>query len=82
MREIRMRLPEELAAMAEAQGLLDEAALRTLLRDEIRRRAGRELLAMAERLSATGVPPMTDDELAAEIAAARDERRVKHARRS
>ena len=44
-----------------------------------RRAALDRLLAIAPALEAAGVEPMTEDEIAAEVKAARDERRAKNA---
>ena len=45
----------------------------------MRREAGRRLLHVAERLHAAGVPTMSDDEIVAEVKAARADRRVHEA---
>jgi len=46
--------------------------------DQARRKAGRELLAIAERVAAAGIPPMSDDEIVAEVKAVRAERRQRN----
>ena len=56
--------------------LPDELAIQRLLEDAMRREAGRRLLQVAERLHAAGVPPMSEDEVVAEVKAERGERRV------
>ena len=73
--QIQLALPEALAKDAEAEGLLTPQAIERLLRDEVRRRRVDEFFETADRLQALDVPPMSEAELEAEIAAARAERR-------
>ena len=63
--------------MKEAQeaGLLQPAEIERLLREELRRRRVDELFATADNLAALDLPPLTEEELEAEIAAARQARR-------
>jgi hypothetical protein len=79
--EFTVTLPEGLAREAEAIGLLQPAALERVLREEIRRRQQERLFADADRLAALDQAPMTEAEVAAEIQAARAERRSGRARR-
>jgi hypothetical protein len=79
-REITLTLPNSLAEEAEAGGLLRSDVVERLLREEIRRRQVAGMFAAADRVAATGEPPLTADELAEEIRAARSERRARHAR--
>jgi hypothetical protein len=58
--------------LAEVEDFVDFIA-----RKEARRAAFDRLLAVAPALQAAGVPPMTEEEIATEIAAARAERRAK-----
>jgi hypothetical protein len=60
--------------LAEVEDFVDFIA-----RKEARRAAFDRLLAVAPALQAAGAPPMTEEEVAAEIAAARAERRAKAA---
>jgi hypothetical protein len=78
--EVQLTLPDHLAREVEASGLLAPEALERLLREEIRRRQVEQLFAAAERLAAVEEPPLTADEVAAEIEAARAARRAAHAR--
>ena len=71
--QIQLALPDALAK--EAEGLLTPQAIERLLRDEVRRRRVDEFFETADRLQALDVPPMSEAELEAEIAAARAERR-------
>ena len=76
MATVTLTLPDELAQAAAELGLLDLPALIQLLQIEIRRRALVDICLVSERLSAAGVAPMTEDELQAEIRAARADERA------
>jgi hypothetical protein len=78
--EFKVTLPEQLAREAEAMGLLRPEALEALLREEIRRRRVGQLFDAADRLAALAQPPLTLDELEAEVQAARIKRRAVRAR--
>jgi hypothetical protein len=75
--ELKLDLPDRLARQAEAEGLLTPQALRELLRDALQRRAAQALLAGAARASEAGSEPLTMEEIQAEVAAVRRERRVR-----
>jgi hypothetical protein len=76
MTELKLTLPDRLAREARAAGLLKPNAIKALLREAMHRRAAaREFLAVADRVAAAGVPPMTEDEIQAEIDAVRRARR-------
>ena len=77
MTQLTVTLPDELARRADAAGLLSDDAIRQLLEDAMRRQAGERLLDVAARLRAAGAPPMSDDEILAEVAAVRAERRAR-----
>lgn len=72
--DIRLKLPDQLARQAADAGLLSEQAIEGLIEDALRRQAGRQLLDAMERLRAANVPPLTDEEIAAEVAAVRQRR--------
>jgi cytochrome P450 len=72
--DIRLKLPDQLARQAADAGLLSEQAIEGLIEDALRRQAGRQLLDAMERLRAANVPPLTDEEIAAEVAAVRHRR--------
>jgi len=74
MTMIEIRLPDELAQRAKNAGLLSDAAIQELLEDAMRRQAGRRLLDVAEGIHAAGIPPMTMEEIDAEMKAYRTER--------
>jgi len=77
MTRIEIRLPDELAQRAKSAGLLSDTAIQDLLEDAIRRQAGRRLLEVAERIHAAGIPPMSMEEIDAEVKACRAERRTR-----
>ncbi len=79
--ELRLNLPDSVAREAGAQGLLCAEAIESLLRAELRRRHVDQLFDAADRLAALP-EPLTDEEIEAEIQAARDEKRDSCAHRS
>ena len=74
--ELTLNLPDELASKAQAAGLLNSEAVEKLLREQLRRQAGQELRVMLDKADPTGIPPMTEDEIQAEIKAYRTDRRA------
>jgi len=79
MTRIQIDLPDATAQAARDAGLLTSEALLRLLSDALRRRqAADELLSIADRVAAAGIPPMTMEEINLEVKAARAERH-KHA---
>ena len=81
MSEITLTLPDNLVREAQANGLLKPDFIASMLRAEIRRRRVNKLFSAADRLANLD-EPVTDEELAEEIAAAREERRLKDASRA
>jgi hypothetical protein len=77
MTTIEISLPEDLAERAKRAGLLSDNVIQQLLEDAMRRRAGRALLDIAKRIHDDAVPPMSDDEIVAEVKAVRAERRAR-----
>jgi|GEM_PF-300046 len=77
MTMIEIRLPDELARLARSAGLLSDDAIQRLLEDAIRRRSGRMLLDIARGIHAADIPPMSDDEIVAEVKAVRADRRTR-----
>lgn len=80
--QVTLNLPDELATRAQDAGLLTAEAMQRLLEEEVRRQAGRKLLSMAERLHASGIPPMSETALDDLIHEVRAERRARDAGRS
>ena len=82
MTKVRIELSDAAAKAARAEGLLTPKALARLLRQEIeRRRAADSLLAIADRVAKAGIPPMSMDEIDAEVKAVRRQRRARARRR-
>lgn len=73
---VDLSLPPELAQEAEERGLLSGEAFGRLLRQALRRERVESLFSAADRLASAGMAPLTDEELEAEIAAARAGRRA------
>jgi hypothetical protein len=65
--ELKLDLPTRFAREAQAAGLLTPDSIKELLQDAMRRRAGKELLAGAERVLAAGIPPMSLEEIQDEV---------------
>lgn len=74
MTTLTIDLPDNIAKEAKDAGLLAPETLVQLLKDAVRRRAGQRLLDVARRIQATGISPMSDEEIVAEVKAARAER--------
>ncbi|MDA8108796.1 MAG: hypothetical protein M0015_09235 [Betaproteobacteria bacterium] len=77
MTEVTIRLPDELAKQAEAAGLLSPEGIERALREALRREAGRRILEIRTKLQSDGTPPMSEEDIQAEIDAARAARRAK-----
>jgi hypothetical protein len=73
MTNITVSLPDDLAQQAQAAGLLRPAALETLLREAMKRRDIEGLFSSIDKLNALE-PALTEEEIDAEIEAARAER--------
>jgi hypothetical protein len=79
---IQLDLPEALVSEARANGLLDSAPLGDLLSAELRRRrAAAELKQVLNDIRAQPGEAMSEADIAAEIKAARKERRAREAGR-
>lgn len=81
MATLELRLPDQLARDARKAGLLSAKAIEDLLREAIRKRAAREFLAVADRVAAARIPPMSEQEIQAEVNAVRKAKRRARARR-
>jgi hypothetical protein len=81
MTTIQIELPEATAQAARAAGLLTPQALARLLDAAIKRqKAADALLSIADRIAAAGIPPMSMDEINAEVKAVRAERHARQAK--
>ena len=78
MAEVTVTLPDDLAQQARKAGLLRPEALAALLRDAMRERRIERLFSTMDKLAQLQ-PPLTEAEIAAEIEAARAERRARKA---
>jgi hypothetical protein len=77
--QVKLELPDPLAKEAETMGLLEPQALQALLREAVRSRRIARLAQAREKIAAASVPPLTMEEIQAEIKADRTERRPKNA---
>lgn len=77
MTTLTIDLPDKIAKEAKDAGLLTSEILVQLLKDAVRRRAGQRLLDVAKRIQATSISPMSDEEIVAEVKAARAVRRAR-----
>ncbi len=71
--QVKLELPDPLAAEAQAAGLLTPEQLERMLREALRARRAEKLAAAREVLAANPLPPMTPEEIQAEIDAYRAE---------
>ena len=78
--ELKVNLPDTLANEAKAAGLLTPQAIERLLREAVRSQAVNELFKTADRLAAANIPPMTMQEIQAEVDAVRKARRERAGR--
>lgn len=69
--EVKLNLPDSLANEARQAGLLAPEELERLLREALRARRVERLTAVRETLAANPLPPMTPEEIGAEIDAYR-----------
>jgi hypothetical protein len=80
--DLKIEMPDSLAKEAGEAGLLTSDSIQALLVQELqRRRQAADFFAVLQRLHEAGLPPMTEEEIEAEIHAARAERRASLARR-
>jgi hypothetical protein len=74
MTRIQMDLPDLIAQDAQAAGLLTPQALERLLSNALaRQRAANYLMSIADEVTAAGIPPMSMEEITAEVKATREE---------
>jgi len=79
MTTIKIELPDATAQAARDAGLLTSQALERLLNDALRRKAVDELFDKMDELADANFPPMTMEEIQAEVNAVRAERRKRAA---
>lgn len=71
--QVKLDLPDNLAKEATSLGLLEPKALQAMLREALRVKRVEKLAAVREALAANPLPPMTPEEIQAEIDAYRAE---------
>ena len=64
--QVKLTLPDQVAKEAKRAGLLTEKAIERLIEEAVQRDAGKKLLDAMQRLRAANVPPLTEEEIAAE----------------
>lgn len=77
MTTVQITLPDQLAQQAQAAGLLTDQAMERIIKMELKRRAGEQLLDSARRIGALEGAPMSAQQIQAEIDAYRAEQRAK-----
>jgi hypothetical protein len=77
MTTITMTLPDALAEEARTAGLLTPEAVEAMLRDRLRQQRVDELFTAMDRMAAVSEPPMTEQEIQAEVEAVRTQRRAR-----
>lgn len=76
MTKIQIEVPDATAQAAQAAGLLTPQAMERLLSNALRKQQAADyLLAVADDVAATNVPPMTMEEIQTEVNIARAEKR-------
>lgn len=75
MTTIEITLPDQLAKEAQRAGLLAPERIEQLLREELKTQRVDELFAALEHMDRVAEPAMSPEDVAAEIAAMRAERR-------
>ena len=75
MTELTVTLPDDLARQIRVAGLLDEPAVEKVFRETLRKQAVGEFFSALDEIQALKLPPMTEEEIQAEIDAVRAERR-------
>lgn len=74
MSEIVLTLPDDLADEAKEMGLFSPSLATSIFRSELKRRKINRLFATLDKLAEIG-EPMSEEEVMAEVKAAREERR-------
>ena len=79
--KLSIDVPDRLAEQARSAGLLKSSALIAWLREELRRRRAKPFGSVLTKLAARPGRALSDEEIEAEIAAVRTERRERAANR-
>ena len=75
MTTIQITISDALAKEAEAEGLFETGSIEAILRERLAAARVAKMQATRQRLQSTGTPPMTAEEIEAEISVYRAERR-------
>ena len=75
MTTVQITISDALAKEAAAEGLLETSSIETILRERLAAARVAKMQAGRQKLSAAAAPPMTAEEIEAEIKAYRAERR-------
>jgi hypothetical protein len=75
MATVQITIPDALAKEAAAEGLLEPGAIEAILRERLAAARVAKMQAMRFKFSPSGTPPLTAEEIEAEIKAYRAERR-------
>ena len=75
MTTVQFTIPDALAKEAAAEGLLEPGSIEAILRERLAAARVAKMQATQQKLSATATPPMTAEEIEAEIQACRAEQR-------
>jgi cytochrome P450 len=73
--DLKITLSDQVAREAREAGLLTQRGIERLIEQAVRRESGRKLLDAMARLRDADGPPLTEDDIAAEVAAVRARRR-------
>jgi hypothetical protein len=74
--QLTLNIPDSLALAANQAGLFKPEAMEHLLREAIRKKKADEFFVIADELTALNMPPMTMEEIQAEVNAVRAARRA------
>jgi len=74
LREFKISLPDNIAQEAEKAGLLKPKAVEQMFRSAVWQKRRKTLFKVADQLADLNLPPLTEEELDAEIQAAHRER--------
>ena len=73
--EVKLNLPDQIAQEAKRAGLLNGRAIERLIEEAVRHEAGKKLLDVMQRLRDANVPPLTEEDIAEDVDAARTARK-------
>lgn len=74
--QLTLNIPDSLALAANQAGLFQPEAMEHLLREAVRKKKADEFFTMADELTALNIPPMSMEEIQAEVNAVRAARKA------